>query len=163
MNIEEIRAQVKNLQEQVSTLEKQEREEREALRKKTKRRWRFALRKYDRDDAWRALRPGCGVVRYNLTGTVLNKDECQKVGYGEREINGGMNYLVNVLNGRIIGSDGGGTLFIADRLSFSYSKESKEEREEDVEHVYASLEAAIAAGVEDVTDVILQQRHFAWK
>ena len=163
MSVEEIRKQVLHLQEQIKTLEEQEREERDALREKTKRRWRFLLQENDRA-GWHRLRLGCGVKSYTLTGSVVNSEECLAAGHYDQDVKGGgMDYLVNTLNGRIVASSGGGSVYIADALAVGSGNPGALECKEDAERVYAGLEAAIAAGVEDVTNVILRQRHFVWK
>jgi hypothetical protein len=158
----DLRNQVKGLQKQIEALEREAVIQREKDKDAVSRKWRFTLQPNTRPDtSWMAIRPGSGVTRYTLKGELLNRKELLEAGWHDSDVKGGsMDYLVNDLNGRIIKSDGGGTIYIADSFGMLGTRE---EREAEAVKTFTALEALIAAGETDCTNIILAQKTFAWR
>lgn len=155
----ELQQQIKTLQEQVKLAEREAEEERKRARKETPRVWRFTLLPGDR--TYDKPRAGCGVVVFHLAGEVLNKEACIQAGWDADSLRGGgMAYLFNTLNNRIVCGLGGGNLYIVGERLWGNADVPREQ----VDQTFAQLEDFLRSnpGGGDVTDIIVRQKGFEW-
>jgi hypothetical protein len=178
----ELTRRIKELQAEVATLTQLKVKVLTERREAVLRQWKFTFAPSARTHILDRLRLGSGCMLFSLTGEVVNKVACIEAGYSTDEVGGGaMEYVVNMLNGKIVMSSGGGCQFIQDRC---FNANAQEEAKADVERVFSALEEELARlaihkahpallhemirswrWIEplDVTSIILNQRHFGWR
>lgn len=107
---------------------------------------------------------GSGLVMWRLQGHVMNEEECKAVHKDTTNANGGMNYYVNALNGKIALESGGGSVFITRGDPFWNRNNTREELEADREQCMRLLEEFMRIKPEggEVTNIILGQKFFRW-
>jgi hypothetical protein len=161
MNIKDIETRIAELQAELKVATANAQVEREALRKATKRRWKFTFAPAnDRQYSFSKNRDALMELWY-LQGEVVNREECTAAGWSDDTTRtGGMGYWFNRASGHIAFNSGGGNIYINDG-----SFRGEAEANADAEIVFKALEQFIIDNPQggDVTDIILAQRHFGWK
>lgn len=123
-SVEELRAEITALEQQIKDARKCEERAREERMKATPKVYEFTLKKEDPKVTFEhdAIYDPA-VIRYRLVGHIVNKDEAEAVGHRVDDDGDGMNYLFNSATGRIVCRGGGGRIWIG---GFGYGEAEKE-------------------------------------
>jgi len=104
---------VKHLESELAVARMQEQEERLRITALTVPVWRFTFLPSNKD-TWDRIYDDT-IVRYRLEGTIVNKAECLAAGHPDHAVHdGGMTYLYNTSNNRLVMANGGGMLYLSD-------------------------------------------------
>jgi len=104
---------VKQLENELAVARMQEQEERLRVTALTVPVWRFTLLP-TKKDTWDRVYDDT-IVRYRLEGVIVNREECLAAGHPDHALHqGGMTYLYNTGNNRLVMATGGGMLFLSD-------------------------------------------------
>jgi hypothetical protein len=158
-----VAAEIARLTEELKVLSKKEEEEKRELRETTKRVWKFTFLPSDKESLFYGPRPASEVQVFSLFGSVTNEEECLAAGYNKENLQGVMCYFVNMLNHEVVCHAGGGSIFITS--SPWGSGQSVVEAKEDAEVAFKALGKFLASNSDggDVTEIIMNQRHFSWR